>query len=74
MAEYMLVEKTIVVTNVDAIPYIIQNRKNGLLANVDDITQIYNHVLEMYQDSRLRNRLIQQEKKMFANYMMQKEW
>lgn len=74
LAEYMLVEKTIVVTNVDAIPYIIQNRKNGLLANVDDITQIYNHVLEMYQDSRLRNRLIQQEKKMFANYMMQKEW
>lgn len=74
LAEYMLVEKTIVVTNVDAIPYITQNRKNGLLANVDNITQIYNHVLEMYQDSRLRNRLIQQEKKMFANYMMQKEW
>lgn len=59
----MLVEKTIVVTNVDAIPYIIQNRKNGLLANVDDITQIYNHVLEMYQDSRLRNRLINRKRR-----------
>ena len=27
-----------------------------------DITQIYNHVLEIYQDSQLRNRLIQQAK------------
>lgn len=62
LAEYMLAEKPIVATSVDAIPYIIQNRKNGLLASVDDITQIYNHVLEIYQDSQLRNRLIQQAK------------
>ena len=63
LAEYMLAEKPIVATNTDAIPYIIQNRKNGLLANVDDITQIYHNVLEIYHNSQLKNKIIQQASK-----------
>ena len=58
-----MAEKPIVATNTDAIPYIIQNRKNGLLANVDDITQIYHNVLEIYHNSQLKNKIIQQASK-----------
>lgn len=40
LAEYMLARKPIVATNVDAIPNLISNYENGILANMDEVDEI----------------------------------
>lgn len=56
--EYMLCRKPIVATNIDAIPNLIENRKNGILVDVDDYNAAANSVLELADDEELRSRLI----------------
>ena len=60
LPEYMMAGKPIVASRVDAIPNIIQNEKNGLLVEVDDVIGTSEAVLRIYRDEGLRKRLVAQ--------------
>ena len=55
--EYMLCEKPIVATRVDAIPYLIEDGVNGLLVNVDDYKAAAEAVLK-YRNAELRDKIV----------------
>lgn len=61
LPEYMMAGKPIVATNVDAIPNIIKNGKNGLLVDVDDADSASKAVNRLFDDLVLRRKLIEQE-------------
>lgn len=56
--EYMLAEKPVVATRVDAIPEIIKDGENGILVEADDAEKAAEAVLRIYGDNALRMRLI----------------
>ena len=56
----MLANKPIVATDVDAIPFIVQDHVNGLLAPVDDDEKIAENVIEIYRDAELRDKLVEE--------------
>ncbi|MDV4150295.1 glycosyltransferase family 4 protein [Clostridium sp. AL.422] len=58
LSEYMLAQTPIIATSVDAIPYIIENEKNGLLVKVDDITETTKAVIRLHNDIDLSNKMI----------------
>lgn len=58
LAEYMISEKPIVATNVDAIPNIIKNGKNGLLVKMDDIDAIAQASIEIKDNQELRDSMV----------------
>lgn len=60
LPEYMLVGKPIVATNVDAIPWLIKDGKNGILIPVDDEEAVCKAVIKLYNDNDLYNRLADQ--------------
>lgn len=55
--EYMLCKKPIVANNVDAIPNLIVNYKNGLLVSVDDYEEVAEKILELYKSQELCEKL-----------------
>lgn len=57
LPEYMMAGKPIVATNVDAIPNIIKDGKNGLLVAVDDEKSVYKAVMKINNSIVLRNKL-----------------
>ena len=57
LPEYMLLQKPVVATKVDAIPAIIRNEKNGLLVPPDDPEAAAKAVLRLLDDNDLRERL-----------------
>lgn len=57
IAEYMCAGIPLVATNVDAIPYVVSNRVNGVLVEKDDPAQVAKEVIRIIQDKRLANRL-----------------
>lgn len=58
LAEYMLSEKPIVATNIDAIPNLITNKFNGLLAEVDNIQEIERLILKIVEDSKFKDYIV----------------
>jgi len=60
LPEYMLEQKPIVATSVDAIPELIQDRVNGLLVPVENPVAACNAVYELFQDAQMRDRIVQQ--------------
>lgn len=58
LPEYMMAEKPIVATKVDAIPDIIRENENGLLVEVDDAVGASKAVLRIYQENIIRNKLV----------------
>ena len=58
LPEYMMAEKPIIATRVDAIPNIIRDRINGLLVEADDVEDIYETIIELKENNELRDRLI----------------
>lgn len=58
LAEYMLAKIPIVATSVDAIPYIIENERNGLLVKVDDISETTKAILRLHEDKDLCNHMV----------------
>ena len=60
--EYMLAGKPVVASNVDAIPNIITDHKNGLLVKVDDPHAAYEAVMELVHNKDLRDRLVKNGK------------
>lgn len=61
LPEYMLLGKPIVGTNADAIPYVVGDA--GLLVAVDDNRAAAEYVVKLYEDSDLRIRIVEREKK-----------
>ena len=57
LPEYMLLQKPLVATNVDAIPTIVRDGYNGLLVPPDDPGAAAEAVLRLLDDSDLRERL-----------------
>lgn len=55
--EYMLCEKPVVATRVDAIPYLIEDGVNGLLVDMDDYKTAAEAVLKM-KDKNMNERLV----------------
>ena len=58
LPEYMMAKKPIVATNVDAIPNIISDYKNGILVNPDDPDAACKAVLELHDNTRLREEMV----------------
>ncbi|MDR2406596.1 MAG: glycosyltransferase family 4 protein [Bacteroidales bacterium] len=58
LVEYMAVGKPIVATNTDAIPYLIENEKNGLLVLVDNPKSVCNAVMTIRNNPPLREKLV----------------
>lgn len=58
LAEYMELEKTIVATNVDAIPDLITDYDNGLLVEVDNVEQIVCAIETIYNDHNLKRKIV----------------
>ena len=58
LPEYMLARKPIVATKVDAIPSIIQDERNGLLVEPDNVERAYKAVVRLYKDRILAENVI----------------
>lgn len=58
LPEYMMVGKPIVATRVDAIPYIVEDGKNGLLVESDDAVGASEAVLRIYRENGLKEKLV----------------
>lgn len=56
LPEYMMAGKPIVASRVDAIPYIIEDGKNGLLVEVDDELGTSKAVMKLYKNPAYRKR------------------
>ena len=59
LPEYMIAKKPIVASNVDAIPYIVQDHENGLLVSPNDPVDVYRAVIELKENSGLKRLLIE---------------
>ena len=62
LAEYMLKEKPIIATNIDAIPNLIFDHYNGILVDVDDENMVFNATVEIMENDKLRQNLIKNGK------------
>ena len=60
LPEYMYMEKPIVATKADAIPYVVENA--GLLVEVDDYKQAAESVIRLHEDKELRSQVINKGK------------
>lgn len=58
IAEYMISQKPIIATNVDAIPNLIEHKINGLLINPDDINACVKNAINLSYDLDLRRKLV----------------
>lgn len=58
LSEYMMAEKPIVTTNVDAIPNIIRNEENGLLVEVDNAAEASKAVIRLYRNAKFKQNLV----------------
>lgn len=58
LAEYMLLGKPIVATEVNAIPELVVNHENGILVPCDDDRRAAEAVIEIYKDKNMRDKFI----------------
>ncbi|WP_462405926.1 glycosyltransferase family 4 protein [Gracilibacillus sp. Marseille-QA3620] len=58
LAEYMLAEKPIIATSVDAIPEVIENGVNGILVPPDDANSVYEAAQLLYKDDDYRMNIV----------------
>lgn len=65
--EYMAAGIPIVATQAGAIPDLIEDKQNGLLVEVDNVQEIANAVLQIYQDIDLREKIIYNSKQHVKN-------
>lgn len=67
LTEYMISEKPIIATRVDAIPNIIDGEKNGILVPVDDEFAVKKAALAIYGDPKYKEELVSDAKKKVIN-------
>ena len=58
----------VVTTNAGGIPYIVRNRENGLLAQMNDVAGVAAALEEVYSDAELRSKIIAGARADAANY------
>ena len=58
LPEYMMAEKPIVATCVDAIPNIVRNEENGLLVEVDNAAEASEAVIRLYRNAKFKQNLV----------------
>ena len=58
LPEYMMAEKPIVATSVDAIPNIVRNEENGLLVEVDNAAEASEAVIRLYGNAKFKQNLV----------------
>ncbi|WP_290464030.1 glycosyltransferase, partial [Faecalibaculum rodentium] len=63
LPEYMAMQKPIVATNVDAIPEIVQNKKNGLLVPVDNPIASAEAIIKLLKNERWRSVIVETARK-----------
>lgn len=61
LPEYMIAEKPIVATKVDAIPEIITDQFNGLLVEADNVKEVVSAIRKLYLDDDIRSNIISNE-------------
>lgn len=59
LAEYMIANKPIVATRVDAIPDLITDMNNGILIEVDNVQQVCEACVKIQKDSQLSKKIAQ---------------
>lgn len=62
IAEYMICEVPVIATNIDAIPNLITNNENGILVEVDNISEIFNGVIRIVEDKEFSEYIIKNAK------------
>lgn len=62
LPEYMACGVPIIATNVDAIPNIVKNGKNGMLVDKDDYLKIAQISVKIYNERMLQRNIISQER------------
>ena len=63
LTEYMISEKPVIATEVDAIPNIIDDGQNGILVPLDDELSVKKAALTIYSDSNYKDKLVANSKK-----------
>ena len=63
LAEYMYARKAIIATNIDAIPDIITDNRNGLLVKVDNIEEVANASKLLKENKNLKELIVKNAKK-----------
>lgn len=58
LAEYMYSKVPIVATKIDAIPYVVEDRKDGLLVNKDSVAAVAQAIMEIHDNKKLAEELI----------------
>lgn len=58
LTEYMISEKPVIATRVDAIPNIIDENKNGILVPMDDEVSVKKATLDIYANSSYKDELV----------------
>lgn len=58
LPEYMMADKPIVASNVDAIPNIIKNNVNGVLVEPDRPHEVFEAIMKIYKDHKFTNELV----------------
>ena len=62
LAEYMVAEKPIIATNIDAIPNLIDDNVNGILIDVDQVEQAVKAIKELYENKEECQRMVTNSK------------
>lgn len=62
LPEYMICNVPVIATNVDAIPNIISNWKNGILVAPDSPKDVVEKVLKLYTNQKLQEKIVKQGK------------
>lgn len=66
--EAMALGLPVVSTNVGGLPYLIENGKTGLLVNRNDVDQMFDSVVALLNDDKLKNTIVQNAREMVTNF------
>lgn len=73
LIEYMACDKPIIASKIGGIQNIINDRENGLLFETEDYKQLCDSVVELIEDSTLKNNIINNNKIRRQKYNVQNE-
>ncbi len=66
--EAMALGLPVVSTNVGGLPFLIENGKTGLLVNRNDVDQMFDSVIVLLNDDKLKNTIVQNAREIVTNF------